>query len=179
MAKLMTLQQMFKRYRQPGDIVFASAFLIFALFLYFTMDTQLRWKDKLILGKQPALWPTIAVYGMLVFGFFHWLSSALSERIHGRLVELSFWLRSCEYAVWFLVYMYGVKYVGYLPMTMIASALLAVRVGYRTKGILLLMICFGAIVVIVFKSFLQVKIPGGVWYDSLPDSVRSFALTYF
>ena len=179
MARLMTLQEMFKRYRKPGDIVFATAFLIFSLILWATMDSQLVWKDKLILGKQPALWPTIAVYGMVILGFFHWLSSIMSPRILGRLAEMAFWLRSCEYVVWFTAYMYGVKYFGYLPMTMVTCVALAYRVGYRSGRIFAIMAGFGLVVVVIFKSFLQVKIPGGDLYEYLPDAVRSIALTYF
>lgn len=174
----MTLQEMFKRYRKPGDIVFAFAFLIFSLFLLITMDGQLTWKDKLILGKQPALWPTIAVYGMVLFGALHLLSSAMSPRILGRMAEVMFWVRSCEFVVWFIAYMYSVKYFGYLPMTMMLAALLTIRIGYRSWQIIGAMVLFGMLVVVVFKSFLQVKIPGGVYYDALPDFIRSFALTY-
>ena len=36
MIKAKTLQDLFKRYRRPGDLVFALAFMAFSLFLLFT-----------------------------------------------------------------------------------------------------------------------------------------------
>ena len=37
----------------------------------------------------------------------------------------------------------------------------------------------GTLVVVIFKSFLQVKVPGGKLYEYLPGAMRSFMLTYF
>ena len=34
-------------------------------------------------------------------------------------------------------------------------------------------------IVVIFKAFLQVKIPGGGIYEALPSALRSFMLTYF
>ena len=36
-----------------------------------------------------------------------------------------------------------------------------------------------AIIVVIFKSFLQVMIPGGAIYEALPGGLRQFMLTYF
>jgi len=33
--------------------------------------------------------------------------------------------------------------------------------------------------VVIFKSLLQVKVPGGAIYEFLPNVMRSFFLTYF
>ena len=178
MTRLMTLQEMFKRYRRPGDVVFALVFLAFSLFLLLNLKSQLVWKDGLILGKQPALWPTIAVIGMACLAFLHWLSSALSPRIYGRFAEMTFWAKSCEYVLWFMAYIYGVKYYGYLPMTIVLAVVLGIRVGFRSWRSVMMLILFAVVVVVVFKSMLQVNIPGGALYDYLPGAVRSFALTY-
>lgn len=175
----MTLQEMFKRYRRPGDIVFALMFLAFAVFLALNLNTQLKWKAGLALGKQPAFWPTVSVIGMVIFGFLHWLSSALSPRIPGRLIEAQFWLKSFEYAGWFLAYMFLVEQIGYLVSTILLSVCLAFRVGFHNKRTLISMAVFAVAVVLLFKSFLQVKIPGGAVYEYLPDAIRSLALTYF
>ena len=43
-------------------------------------------------------------------------------------------------------------------------------------GLLCIMV---AVIVLLFKSFLQVKLPGGRIYEVLPDGLRSFMLTYF
>ena len=34
-------------------------------------------------------------------------------------------------------------------------------------------------VVVIFKTLLQVKVPGGAIYELLPTALRSFFLTYF
>ena len=178
MSRLMTLQEMFKRYRRPGDVVFALLFLLFSLFLMFNLGSELKWKDGLALGKQPAFWPTVAVIGMVVFSALHWLSSALSPRIPGRLQEVKFWLKSVEYVAWFLTYMFLVEQIGYLISTIILTSTLTFRVGFKNWRTILVMVVFAIAVVLIFKSFLQVKIPGGVIYEFLPDSIRSIALTY-
>ena len=40
MAHIKTLQELFQRYRRPGDLVFAAAFLIFAAFLLANLGEQ-------------------------------------------------------------------------------------------------------------------------------------------
>lgn len=173
-----TLQDMFKRYRRPGDIVFAVAFLAFALFLFFSIDTQTQVAKRAKWFAQPALWPTIAVTGMAVFAALHVLSSALSPRIPGRWSEVAFWLRSLEYVLYFLVYVAAVPWTGYLPATVLFAVFLALRTGFRSPRALGITVVFGVLVAVIFRGFLQVKIPAGAFYQHLPDGVRIFALTY-
>ena len=49
MIKAKTLQNLFKRYRRPDDLVFSVTLLAFSLFLLFTIDNQMKWgRDKLL-----------------------------------------------------------------------------------------------------------------------------------
>ncbi len=173
-----TLQDVFKRYRRPGDIVFAALFLAFAVFLWLNIDTQTQVAKRAKWFAQPALWPTIAVSGMAVFAALHFLSSALSPRIPGRWTEVSFWAMSLEYVAYFLIYVAAVPKVGYLPATVIFALFLALRTGFRNPKALGISAIFGVLVVVIFRGFLQVKIPAGELYQHLPDSIRVFALTY-
>ena len=173
-----TLQDMFKRYRRPGDIVFAVAFLAFALFLLVNIDAQTQDAKRGKWFAQPSLWPTISVTGMAFFAALHVLSSALSPRIAGRWTEVAFWFKSLEYILYFLIYVAAVPWLGYLPSTVFFAVFLALRTGFHTPRALGISVAFGILVAVIFRGFLQVKIPAGELYQHLPDSIRVFALTY-
>ena len=116
---------------------------------------------------------------MALFAALHLLGSALSERIAGRWREVATWGASIEYAVWFIVYAMIVPYIGYLPATLLFAVLLVLRSGYRGKTALISAVAAAIVIVIVFKAFLQVKIPSGEIYEILPDGIRQIMLTYF
>ncbi|MCP5087063.1 MAG: tripartite tricarboxylate transporter TctB family protein [Rhodobacteraceae bacterium] len=179
MSRIQTLQDLFKRYRRPGDLVFAVVFLAFSIFLLSQIGAETKWVKRTKLVAQPAFWPAVSLIGMVFFASLHWLSSALSPRIYGRLAEVTFWARSLEYAFWFMAYVTIVPWLGYLPATPLFAVLLALRVGYRAPRMLISAALTGIAVVLVFKTFLQVKVPGGQLYESLPDGLRAFMLTYF
>ena len=115
---------------------------------------------------------------MTGFAAFHLLSSFLSTRLDGRWTEVWAWVRSVEYAGWFMAYVYLVPVLGYLPMTMGFAVLLGLRAGYRSAKVLRTLAALGVVIVIVFKGFLEVKIPGAAVYEYLPTAMRSFFLTY-
>jgi hypothetical protein len=179
MTRLKGLQELFKRYRRPGDIVFAWAFLVFALFLLSQLGTQAPWKSGGKTFTQPAFWPWVSIICMAAFAALHLLSFALSPRIAGRWAEVWAWLRSVEYAGWFMAYVFIVPQAGYLGTTVIFAVLLALRAGYRDMRTFGAMALTGVAIVVLFKSLLQVKIPGGAVYEVLPTALRSFMLTYF
>lgn len=179
MARFQTLQELFKRYRRPGDLVFALIFLGFSVFLLSQIGTQTVWKSRTALFAQPAFWPAISLLGMVVFGGLHFLSSAISPRIRGRRKEIKFWLKSFEYLVWFMGYVICVPVLGYLPATVLFTVTIAVRLGYRSVKMIGLACLSGIAIVLIFKTFLQVKVPGGQLYELLPDGLRAFMLTYF
>ncbi len=178
MSRIKGMQALFKRHRQPGDIVFAWVFFAVAAFLFTQLGAQSPWMPEAKTFSQPAFWPTVSVGLMVVFGALHLLSSALSPRLTGRLSELGFWLRSAEYALWFMIYVFMVPWAGYLPTTMLFGAGLALRAGYRSKSMMVSVLLLSIVIVVIFKSILQVKIPGGELYQYLPGPWRSFMLTY-
>ena len=172
------LQELFKRYRRPGDIVFAWAFLILSLFLLSQLSSQAPWNPNAKVFSQPAFWPTVAVTSMVLFATLHLLSSFLSQRLIGRWAEIWAWARSLEYAGWFMAYVFLVPQLGYLPTTIVMALILALRAGYRSVKVLSGLAVTAIVIVVVFKGILQVKIPGGATYEYLPTGLRSFFLTY-
>ena len=179
MVKTKTLQQLFERHRRSGDLVFAIFFLVVSLVLLSQLGEQTKWVKRTKLVAQPSFWPSVALYGMVFFAVLHFIGSLLSPRIYGRLAEVKLWFRSLEYVAWFLAYVWLVPRLGYLPTTMLYMPLLAWRVGFKDKKTLWMMAGLGFFIVFLFKSFLEVKIPGGALYEYLPSSLRSFMLLNF
>lgn len=178
MVRTKTLQQLFQRYRKPGDLVFAVFFLMFSVLLLTQLGDQTKWVARKSLFVQPRFWPAVAVFGMVGFGVLHLIGSLWSPRIYGRLREMWFWARSLEYVGWFLAYVSLVPLTGYLPTTLVFTVLLTLRAGYGSKTYLLAAAGAGLAIVILFRGLLQVKIPAGAIYEYLPDGLRVFALTY-
>ena len=178
MSRIRGLQEMFKRYRRPGDLVFAWFCMIGSLALISQLSTQAPWVTGDPVFTQPAFWPTVSVMAMAGFAALHLMSSFLSPELEGRWREVLIWVKSLEFAVWFMAYVFVVPLAGYLPTTIVMAVLLALRAGYRSRGELVGMALAGIAIVIAFKSFLQVRIPGGAVYELLPTALRSFMLTY-
>lgn len=179
MSRVKTLQALFKRYRRPGDIVFAWAIVIFSIFMLSQIYSQTAYKPGAKLFAQPRFWPAVSLLGMTGFAAFHLLGSALSERLSGRWREVLLWASSLEYAAWFIVYALVVPYAGYLLSTVVFAVLLCLRAGYRRRNMLLWAVVSAVVIVLLFKTFLQVKLPSGLIYEGLPDGLRQFMLTYF
>lgn len=178
MAKYQTFKALFRRNRRPGDIVFAWAFLAFALFLLWHLPTQTAAPSGGKLVAQPRFWPAVSLGGMAVFAALHLIGSAVSERLWGRWREVLTWARSLEFAAWFIVYALTVRYLGYLPSTLILVLILLVRLGYSSRATL----AWGAVaaiaIVVLFKAVLQVKLPSGAVYEYLPDGLRQIMMIY-
>ncbi|KPA22935.1 Tripartite tricarboxylate transporter TctB family protein [Shimia sp. SK013] len=179
MSRVKTLQSLFKRYRRPGDIVFAWFALIVSVLLLSQIADQTVWRNGGKLFAQPRFWPAVSLGGMALFAAFHLLGSALSERLEGRWQEVWLWITALEYAAWFIAYAAAVPYAGYLPTTLLFALALALRVGYRKTSTLLAAAVSAVIIVLLFKTFLKVNLPSGLIYESLPDGLRQIMLTYF
>jgi hypothetical protein len=179
MGRFKTLQDLFKRYRRPGDLVFALSFFAFSVFLLVNIPGQTTWVDRTILVAQPAFWPVVAVAAMFLFAALHLLGALVSERIPGRLQEVIYWARSLEWAFWFMAYVFLVPWLGYLLGTILFTVVLSFRLGYRELRWALISALFAVAVVVLFKSFLHVKVPAGHIYGLLPPGgLRSFLMTY-
>ena len=179
MSPTKTLQVLFKRYRRPGDIVFAWAALLILIFLLSQLFEQTIYKPGAKLFAQPRFWPAVSLMCMSGFAAFHLLGSIFSERISGRWKEVLLWVSSLEYAAWFIGYAALVPLAGYLPSTVIFSVLLTLRAGYRNRAVLMAAVASAVVIVLLFKTFLQVKLPSGQIYEVLPDGLRQIMLTYF
>ena len=170
--------RLFVRERRAGDLVFAIAFLLIAILLTAQLGEETKWVKRTKFFAQPAFWPTVSLAGMAIFAFFHFLGSVVSPQTGGRRPEVILWLRSLEYAAWFLAYVWIVPKVGYLGGTVLFTLLLTWRVGYRERRMFVGAAVVGVCIVVVFKAFLQVKIPAGQVYDYFPDGIRNFMLLY-
>ncbi len=179
MTKTKTLKSLFKRYRRPGDIVFAWFCFLISVFLLSQIADQTAYKNGAKLFAQPRFWPAVSLSLMTAFAGFHLLGSALSERIEGRWREVLLWASSLEYAGWFMAYAFVVPYTGYLLTTIVFAVGLAFRVGYRSAQMLLAAGGSALFTVLLFKTLLKVNLPTGLMYERLPEGLRSIMLTYF
>ena len=179
MSRIKTLQSLFKRYRRPGDIVFAWSFLVLSVFLLSQLFDQTAYQSRGKLAAQPRFWPAISLIVMTGFATFHLLGSAFSERIEGRWREVWHWVKSIEYAGWFIAYAASVPYAGYLPTTVIFAILLVLRAGYRSTKFIGAAVVSSIVVVVLFTTLLKVNLPAGQIYEELPDGLRQIMLTYF
>lgn len=176
--KFGSILKIFKRNRHPGDIVFATSFVVFSFFLLSQIETQIKWVKNVQLYAQPGFWSAVGLIGMSVFASLYFVGSVLSYREHRNFQEVIVWIKSVEYALWFLAYVWLVPIVGYLPSTLIFVGLLTLRTGYRETWVYIMAGAVSIAIVVVFKSFLAVKFPGGALYDYLPESIRSFMHLY-
>lgn len=171
--------RLFHRERRPGDLVFAVIFFALSAFLVASIRSQTIWDEGTNFYAQPRFWPALSLGGMTFFAALHWISSASSPRILGRWREVWLWARSLEYAAWFLGYVLLAPILGYLIATLLAGAVLMVRVGYRNVAAIATMMLTTFVIVLIFKTTLRVNLPGGAIYEYLPTALRSFMLTYF
>jgi len=165
-----------RRFAGPrrGQLVFALGFVVLSLLLLVQIGDQTIWAAKAEFFAQPRFWPAVGLGGMVAMGALHlyrlpWRRFTVNDR-----VELRRWAAVLEYALWFMAYVLLVPVLGYLPVTLVFVPLLSWRMGYRSRFMMITSIVFAVAVVVLFKSFLGVKIPGGAIYEYLPGALRSF-----
>lgn len=170
-----------RRFKGPvrGQSLFAIVFVVASLLLLSQLGNETRWAKGTQLFAQPRFWPAVAVGGMVLFGLLHLRALPRKRLRHADLVEWRIWFFALEWVLWFLDYVMVVPLLGYLPSTLIFVLLLAWRVGYRSRKMLWISAAFAVAVVVVFKTFLQVRIPGGAVYEYLPGALRSFLILNF
>ena len=166
----------------PGNLLFAVLFTLFSAWLVLQIGSETKYSASGKLFAQPRFWPAVGVGGMLFFGLIHLLSSWHSREGSSAaeaLTESVIWIRALEYLIWFMVYVFFVPLVGYLLATIIFTFLLCLRAGYRKPKQLVLAVGTGVAIVLIFKTGLSVKIPGGAVYEYLPDALRNFMIINF
>lgn len=159
-------------------MLFAAAFLIGSLILLSQLGAETKFSAKGQMFAQPRFWPAVGVIGMVVFGAAY-LAETYRRRVPTSGVEPLIWLRAVEYFVWFMAYVIAVPIIGYLAASICFTVLLALRLGYRSARHLGLAAGVGIAVVLVFKTGLSVKIPGGAVYEYLPDTLRNVMIVNF
>jgi hypothetical protein len=164
-----------------AEIVFGVLSFAGALLLASQLGNQTSWLSGRAFAAQPSFWPVVAIGGMVLFGTFElWHSWRRNRRVRadGIAAEVLDWFRGLEFVAWFMAYVAVVPVVGYLPTTIVFCAVLTWRLGYRRPRTLVAAALTGIVTVVVFKSFLSVRIPGGDLYEALPDAVRNFMILY-
>jgi hypothetical protein len=160
-----------------GQRIFALCVLLLALTLLLFADSELKWKPRAPFHLQPGFWSVVTLSGMALFAVLRLLQPpwkmALPDWFYAR-GWLYDWFGPLEYAAYFLAYVYLVPWLGYLPATLLVFPLLVWRAGYRGRRYLVLSWVVGIVIVVLFKSLLQVKIPGGELYSVFPDALRNF-----
>jgi hypothetical protein len=165
--------------RKPGELLFAALVLTFAAALLAQIGWQTTWLENKGLAAQPRLWPAISLTGMVIFAAVQWLQTRRATRTPGRWREAALWVRSMEYAGWYILYVVSIPILGYLLATLSFCVLLTLRLGYRSRMALLSAMGFALFVVLTFKTGFNVKIPGGALYELAPDNLRYFLIRYF
>ena len=165
---------------QAAQLLFAVVLLALAVILLSQITTQTQFIDGKRFVDQPGFWPAVSLSGMALFGGLR-VFFLFRERLGNQpsLFEVSCWVKALEYVIWFLVYVWLVPLIGYLPGTLVFCPLLTLRLGYRSKFAVLCALAAGLFVVILFKTLLQVKIPGGEIYEYFPAVVRNVLIVYF
>ena len=166
------------RSRSRGDIYFAAFFLTVTVLLLSQIGTETSWVKGTKFFSQPRFWPAVSLIGMTVFALIYFLGSFFSSRDKEDHKEVIIWVKSLEYALWFMVYVLIVPIIGYFFCTLIFVYALSWRAGYREKSILIMAGVISVVIVFVFKGFLSVKIPGAQLYEIFPDSIRNFMILY-
>ena len=162
-----------------GQLIFALLFLALSILLISQLGDQTKWIKKTKFAAQPRLWPMIALTGMVFFTGLHLWRLPRRRILQVDLQEAKRWLQVIEYCVWFIAYVWAVPHIGYLISTLIFLPALAYRAGYHNKKMMTYAAGIGFSIVVIFKSFLEVKIPGGAIYEFLPNALRSFFILNF
>ncbi|MGH1415209.1 MAG: tripartite tricarboxylate transporter TctB family protein [Pelagimonas sp.] len=166
------------RVPKRGQMIFAIVLVVAAALLASQLWDQTVWRKGKHLFSQARFWPAVGVFGMLGFGALHLLHLPRRKVIREDRDEALRWVLVCEYAVWFIAYVWLVPWLGYLPVTLVLAVALTWRMGYRSRGMIGAALLFGLATVLLFKTFLQVKIPGGAIYDIFPAAIRNFLILY-
>ncbi len=171
-----------------GEKAFAILMAMLSAFLLYSIPHETQWFGGMAVSKQPRFWPAMCIIGLSLFafgyGFSVWLKAAARDQLdstdtHAEMGEMQHWLRPIEFVVYFLVYVMAVPWLGYLLATLAYFLLMTLRMGYRKKSMLWVSLATGLLIVLVFKTLLQVKISSGAWYDLLPDSWATFMIINF
>ena len=137
--------------------------------------------------KQPWVAPMLCLLLFVPAAFFNLYSARFVHRWRERFqlptsmnYELEQWARALEFVAYFIAYTLVVPVMGYLVSTIVFGFFLTWRLGYQTRRWMGISLLASLGIVVVFRTFLQIKTPSSIWlYNQLPTSAKSFMLTYF
>ena len=160
---------------------FALLLTVGSILLLSMIGDQIKYFSSKPFFKQPGLWTGIGLVGMVLSGSLYsleqWIGkSKLPKTDQTLFAELWLWVRCVEYLLWFMAYVLAVPWIGYLTATVVLGLLLTFRLGYREKFFYIAIIATTIGIVVIFKSLLLVKIPGGAVYEYFPDAIRNFLI---
>ena len=177
---------LFEVRRRPGDLLFATASFVLALFLMIRLPDQTRWFNRVDLLLQPRFWPAVVLGAFALFSGLHlirsWQARQDPDHPDRSLVpagELLHWMRPLEFALYFVAYAASIPWLGYLLSTVLFMPLLGLRTGIRSLSGLAMLAGLGVGIVLVFKTGLEVRMPPGALYDLFPPAVRNFLIRNF
>ena len=164
--------------RIAGQVIFVGAALALTALLLAQIGQQTTWAEDEVFAAQPRSWPAVSL-GVMVAGFalHFWRMKRRRPNRFDR-EELMRWAQPLEFMIWFMVFVFAVPIIGFLPMSVAFALALTWRLGYRRRAMFVIAALFAVAVVVLFKGFLGVRIPGAALYELLPDGMRSFFLQY-
>lgn len=181
--RLASLDAHDKKRLRPGELIFAVALTVLAIALVSQLGEQTKYDRRLPLVMQPGFWPGISLAGMavcgLVLSFLCWRCQRREGPSGGDLEQIWLIVQSGEFMLWFMAYVGATPWVGYLVSTAAFMMCLAWRAGYRSARIQTITVGIAFGIVVLFKSVLGVRIPGGAVYDLLPSGLQTFMAVNF
>ena len=192
--KKFKVENLFEFKRVTGDLTLSIIFLILVSFLLISFNTESGWDGRELsqkrvgkILKQQWVGPLICMVILVPAVIFNLYQSTIQLNINKRLrmpsrikYELFQWLKSLEFIVYFLIYTNIITIFGYLISTVIFAIFLTTRLGYRSLKWILRSTIAAFIIVIIFRSILQIKTPVNIWlYKYLPQNFEVFMKIYF
>jgi hypothetical protein len=163
-------------------LVFAT--VSFALFLLLPWQTR-PGPENSGWWTQPSLMPGIAL-GVLALANLESLRRAYLQARHSSAadraaarIEIWGWFRPIEFFVYFLIYLFSLKYLGYFLSTALFIQFLLWRSKLRSMKWRLAGLGAALVMTIIFRWGLGIWVPTAELYDVFPDAARKFLTRWF
>ena len=188
------VENLFEFKRITGDLTLSIIFLLFVVFLLIYFNSESGWSARDLnqkrvgkILKQQWVGPLMCMVILLPATILNILEAFKAYKKSKRLLlpnkimyEMTQWIRSLEFILYFLVYTFSITVLGYLISTLIFAVFLTYRLGYRTKKWIFISLFSSFIVVLIFRTILQIKTPVNIWlYQYLPENIEIFMKIYF
>jgi len=188
------VENLFEFKRITGDLTLSIIFLLFVVFLLIYFNSESGWSARDLnqkrvgkILKQQWVGPLMCMAILLPATILNILEAFKAYKKSKRLLlpnkimyEMTQWIRSLEFILYFLVYTFSITVLGYLISTLIFAVFLTYRLGYRTKKWIFISLFSSFIVVLIFRTILQIKTPVNIWlYKFLPENLEVFMKIYF